>query len=72
VFSVISEQGLGIIYDPSSQADLELASLPERFVSGSLILSTLKMEAIRSSETWVLTRFTRRHNPEDGILQSSR
>jgi hypothetical protein len=32
--------------------------------------STLKMEAIRSSETLVQTRPTRRHIPEDGSLQS--
>jgi hypothetical protein len=32
-------------------------------------LSTLKMEAIRSSETAVYTRSTRRHIQEDGILQ---
>jgi hypothetical protein len=32
--------------------------------------STLKMEAIRSSETSVRTRTTRRHVPENGILQS--
>jgi hypothetical protein len=31
--------------------------------------STLKIEAIYSSETWVHTRSTRRHIPEDGILQ---
>jgi hypothetical protein len=30
--------------------------------------STLKMEAIRSSETLVHTRSTRSHIPEDGIL----
>jgi hypothetical protein len=34
--------------------------------------STLKMEAIRSSETSVYTRSTRRHIPEDGILHSHR
>jgi hypothetical protein len=32
--------------------------------------STLKMEAIRSSETSVPTISTRRHIPEDGILHS--
>jgi hypothetical protein len=31
-------------------------------------ISTLKMEAIHSSETSVHTRSTRRHIPEDGIL----
>jgi hypothetical protein len=34
--------------------------------------STLKMGAIRSSETSVHTRSTRRHIPEDGILHSHR
>jgi hypothetical protein len=34
--------------------------------------STLKMEAILSSETLVHTRCTRRHIPEDGILHSHR
>jgi hypothetical protein len=34
--------------------------------------STLKMEAVRSSETSVHTRSTRRHIPEDGILHSRR
>jgi hypothetical protein len=34
--------------------------------------STLNMEAIRSFETSVHTRCTRRHIPEDGILHSHR
>jgi hypothetical protein len=34
--------------------------------------STLKMEAILSSETSVHTRFTRRYIPEDGILHCLR
>jgi hypothetical protein len=36
----------------------------------SLILVTLMMEAIRSSETLILTRAAGHHIPEDGILHS--
>jgi hypothetical protein len=44
---------------------------PPGHASSSLAdFSTLKMEAIRSSETSVHTRSTRRHIPEDGILLS--
>jgi hypothetical protein len=37
-------------------------------VYSSVILSTMMMEAIRSSETPALTKAARRHVPENGIL----
>jgi hypothetical protein len=40
-------------------------------VPSSLILFTLMMEAICSSETSVLTRAAPRYLPKDGILQSN-
>jgi hypothetical protein len=40
-------------------------------VRSSPILVTVIMETIHSSETSVLTRATRRHSPEDGILQGN-
>jgi hypothetical protein len=41
-------------------------------VPSSPVFVTLMMEAIRSSETSVFTRATRRNIPEDGILHSHR
>jgi hypothetical protein len=41
-------------------------------VPSSPILVTLMMDAIRSSETSVLIRASRRHIPEDGIHHSPR
>jgi hypothetical protein len=41
-------------------------------IQRSPILVTLNMEAVRTSETSVLTRATLRNIPEDGILHSHR
>jgi hypothetical protein len=47
--------------------------LPAHAGSSLADFSTLKMEAIRSSETsFQSTASTRRHTPEDGILHSHR
>jgi hypothetical protein len=45
--------------------------LTANVVPSSPIPVTLIMEAIRFSETSVLTRVTRRNFPEDGILRSA-
>jgi hypothetical protein len=63
---------------PSSEmwqrADLVWLSLQPPAHAGSSLadFSTLKMEAIPSSESSVHTRSTRHHIPEDGILHSYR
>jgi hypothetical protein len=47
--------------------------LPAHAGSSRADFSTLKMEAIRSSETSVQsTTSTRRYTPEDGILQKTK
>jgi hypothetical protein len=53
---------------------LKISELQTPAHAGSSLadFSTLKMEAVRSSETSVHTRCTLRHIPEDGILHSHR
>jgi hypothetical protein len=58
---------LYIAFLPSVLQLLVAANVP-----GSPILATLMMEAIRPSETWVLTRAIRCDIPEDVILHSHR
>jgi hypothetical protein len=78
VWTDVSEEGIASIFRVEKSASEEPAwagpqplSLqpPAQAGSSRADFSTLKMEAICSSETLVHTRYTRRHIPEDGILQ---
>jgi hypothetical protein len=51
--------------NPSVRRLLITANIPS-----SQILANVMLEAVRSAETSVLTRATRRNIPEDGILHS--
>jgi hypothetical protein len=51
------------------RVDLVWLQPPAHAGSSIADFSILRMEAIRSSETPVHTRTTRRHIPEDGIIQ---
>jgi hypothetical protein len=55
---------------PSTTGSIQYLQ-PRAHAGSSLAdFSTLRVEAIRSSETSIHTRSTRRHIPEDGILHS--
>jgi hypothetical protein len=62
----------GRIYYIHHQDDKNLLLVSDNVVPSTLNLVTLTLEAIRSSETLVLTRATRHHIPEDGILNIHR
>jgi hypothetical protein len=55
--------------NPTRGIDVCLLQPPAHAGSTLADFSTLKMEAIRSSETSVNPRSTQRHIPEDNILQ---
>jgi hypothetical protein len=60
-----------ILCEPTFRGHVGLQA-PAHARSSLLDFSTVKMEAIRSSETSVHTSSTQRHIPEDGILHSPR
>jgi hypothetical protein len=63
----VSEERMASIIRATRIGDLITAGVPS-----SPVLVTLMMEAIRFSETLIITRDTRRNIQEDGILHSHR
>jgi hypothetical protein len=72
ISSVISVGRISELGTSAVTSNVNQLLVTANIVPSSLILLTLTKEAIRSSETSVITRVTRRHIPDDGILQSYR
>jgi hypothetical protein len=66
----VSEERIASIFRKEKSVSEYFILQPPAHSGSSLAdFSTLKIEAIRSSETSVHIRSTQRHIPEDGILQ---
>jgi hypothetical protein len=67
VFTAVMMKNV-VFWNVTSLALVKIAVVTANVVPSSLILTILMMEAIRSSETSLLTRGQRRHVLEDSIL----
>jgi hypothetical protein len=71
LYSSCKKRRFGGTYPFHHPAEKKQLLVTANVVPSSLILFTLMMEAICSSETSILTRTTPRHIPEEGILHES-